>query len=176
MTNEGLDCNYIANKIITKTNQNRTTEDLFLTCVRLNKLVLLCNIAHIQKHSKMLVNNSYFLWTKGLAIPKIYFDYHETGFNVFNRKVAKVEGKSQEDYEKQINPKLKRIVDKIVDRILEITRYVDTVDLCEILDPKIEEGVDVEIYHEEIIDMYKKFNFKRLEDLNEDCNWSKNKQ
>ena len=167
MVDEGLDCNYIANKIIIKLNASSSKEDLPLNCVRLNKLVLLCNIAHIQKHSKMLVKNSYFLWTKGLAIPKIYFDYHETEFNVLSKKVAKVEGKSQSDYEEQVEPTLKRIVNRIVARVLEITKYVDTVDLCEILDPKVEEDVDVEIYHEEIIDMYKKFDFNNLEVLNE---------
>ena len=76
-----------ANKIMIETFNNKTDDDLILTNIRLNKLVLLVNIAYMQKKSKFLVKNDYFLWPSGLVIPKIHFDYHHNG--LFGKRIAK---------------------------------------------------------------------------------------
>lgn len=167
MNNMGLDCNYIANKIMIETFNNKTDDDLILTNGRLNKLVLLVNIAYMQKKSKFLVKNDYFLWPSGLVVPKIHFDYmvYSSGYK-FGKRIAKVEGQSQEEYEKGVDPNLKSDVNSIVSKIVEITRYVDTVDLRELLAVGINEDENTVIYQEEIIKIYKNFDFQKLIDLN----------
>ena len=52
---------------------------------------------------------------------------------------------------------MRRDVDRIVTKILEITRYVDTVDLKNLLSTDIIEDHNTAIYQEEIIDIYKNF-------------------
>ena len=159
MLNEKVDCNYIANKIV----ERCIKSPLILTAKRLNKLVLLVNIAYAKQHNEFVVKNDYFLWPSGFVIPKIYYKYSNNGNSA---KCCKVEEKTQQDYEKDINPKLKIKIEKIIDKILEITNYIDTIDLIDVLRVDIVEDENTVIYQEEIIDIYKNFNFKVLEELN----------
>lgn len=167
MEHKGIDCRYIANKIIIETNKIKDKNSLTLTSVRLNKLVLLTDIAYMQKHKKLLVENDYAWWSKGIALPKIYYSYSGTVGYSLKKHVVLINGIKHHDYEQKLNKDLIIDISKVIKNVLEITRYVDTLDLINLLMVDIEEELDTIIYKEEIADIYKNFDFNKLKQLNE---------
>lgn len=166
-----LDCNFIANKIISETYRTKDNNTLTLTCKRLNKLVLLVNIAYMQKYSKLLVKNDYRLWISGLVVPKIYYCYSRNGVKYDSTlETDLVEGMKQEEVEKTINHELNSEINNLVKQILGMTRYIDTIDLVEILLVKRlnqDYQIDSDIPKKIISKFYKDFNFDKLKELNE---------
>lgn len=167
MEHKGIDCRYIANKIIIETNKTKDKNSLILTSVRLSKLVLLIDIAYMHKHKKMLIKNAYAWWSKGIALPNIYYSYRGTVGNPLLKEVAVLDNLTQKEYEQKLDVKLRNEINDIVENVLETTRYIDTLDLIDLLMVDIDEDEDTIIYKEEIWDIYKKFDFNKLKELNE---------
>ena len=59
LQNENMDCRFIANKIIIEYNKTKTKNSLGLTISRLGKLVLLVEIAYMQRYRNALIRDNY---------------------------------------------------------------------------------------------------------------------
>ena len=167
MEHKGIDCNYIANKIIIELKQTKDENSLMLTCGRLTRLILLTDIAYMQKHNKFLVRNAYAWWSRGIVLPKIFYTYNGTAGNALAKDVELIDGVKQQDYENSIGASLLKEINAFVKKVLDMTKYVDTLDLIDFLEVELDEEPDTIIMKDRLALLYKNLDFNKLKELNE---------
>jgi len=193
--NKNIDCRFIANKIIIENNKTKTKDSLTLTISRLAKLVLLTEIAYMQRYGNALIKDTYRNNEKGygLYIDKLLCSYDYAKLMPIEIPITssvsfKEVEYSQQQVEQLIGEKLNSEIDDIVKCIVEITNKTDSVDLREIL--RLDKYIDIpdtmrlativsdkekyvpnEIYIVPkycIYQAYKDFDFNRLQQFNQE--------
>ena len=193
--NKNIDCRFIANKIIIENNKTKTKDSLGLTIGRLGKLVLLVEIAYMQRHGSALIKDNYTNSEKGygLLIERLFcsYDYAKL-ITVQIPQISSISFKeniySQQEVEQLIGDKLNSEIDDIVKSVMEITNNTDSVDLREML--RLDKYIDIPdtMRMETIVSdkvkyvpkstyivpkyfvyqAYKDFDFKKLEHFNQE--------
>ncbi len=146
--NKNLDCRFVANKIIIENDKIKTKDSLRLTIGRLGKLVLLTEIAYMQRYGNALIKDNYSNNEKGygLYIDRLLCSYDYAKLmakeipiisSISFKKVIY----SQQEVEQLIGDKLNSEIDDIVKRIVEITNKTDSVDLREKL--RLDKYIDI---------------------------------
>lgn len=120
-----LKCRAIANYIIEKINEYNKDkpfkEQVFLHDKKLQKLLYFCEIEYMKENNgKTLFDDEYYAWPSGPVIVEIYTQY-----------IQLKDGKMKTAYEKN-EPTLSKDIKLIIDKILELTKDLDTIDLVNI--------------------------------------------
>lgn len=176
----GIDFRIVVNKILIKLEELnldwKTSNNATMTANRLNKLVLLIDIAYRHKYKKPLIKDGYVVWGYGLAISNMHDEY------LFNKgidpKISMSHNQKvfQEKVEQTIDKKLNTRVNLLVSEILEITNYLDMLDLVPILKNqtwqefrKVYPEHEMRSVPQELVDdIYTDFSFEELKLLNEE--------
>ncbi|MBQ7880869.1 MAG: hypothetical protein IJ358_03405 [Clostridia bacterium] len=148
LQNENMDCRFIANKIIIEYNKTKTKNSLGLTISRLGKLVLLVEIAYMQRYRNALIRDNYRNNEQGHGL---YIDSILCSYDYWKLMPVKIPQKfsinfqetfySQQEIEQLIGDKLNSKIDEIINYIVEITNKTDTVDLREML--RLDEYINI---------------------------------
>ncbi len=175
---DGIQARFVANKIIKMYFQEFNKNDLSLTLNRLNRLVELVDLNYRKNHQgKALYNDGYIVSVNGLAVPYLLYHYEfllkdeDQAKNYFERK----EKEYQVNSESVIDEKLNKEIDYLVGLVLHGTRYLDTVDLRDMLNSeKLQQFkfdcVEYEfekIPQEIVTELFYDFNFEEFLCLNE---------
>lgn len=125
--NLSLECQQVANYIIEEINkynkEKSFTDQISLTCGKLQKILYFCDVEYMQKNmGKSLFNDKFLAWPSGPVIPGIYHTY-------LSPPTPNLEPKY--DRFKKIKPTLNQETKDIIDEVLDATKELDTIDLDE---------------------------------------------
>ena len=157
-------CIAVANYIIEEINKfnegKPLKEQVMLTLKRLQKILYFCDIEYMKiNNGESLFEDNYFAWSSGPVIPYVYHTFIQC---------QSPNGKIHPKYEEQEI----RLTDKetfIIDKVLEKTQELDTVDLIDIT--KIDDGPWHQVYnefdsnHNQIISKEEIYNFYKNKKL-----------
>ena len=129
--------NYIIKKI-NKFNEGKTLqEQVMMSLKRLQKILYFCDIEYMKiNNGESLFEENYYAWPSGPIIPYVYTTFVQ---------YQSLNGKIKPKYEEQEL----RLTDKevfIIDKVLEKTQELNTVDLIDIT--KIDDGPWQQVYNE----------------------------
>lgn len=166
----GVDYKFVVNKILK--NVNEKNSNYCYNAVRLSKLVLLVDIAYMQRYYYPLINSGYNVTDNGPFIPYIACVFENEIY--YHKKLSPVNVEYQRKAERSVGLEFNLRVDDVVRYVLEATKYVSTKDLTEILNNqdlqalrKINKWSSAEKVDQElIVKFYKRFDFTKLCDLN----------
>ena len=118
-------CRAVANYIIEKTNEYNEDEtfreQVMMSCKRLQRLLYFCNVKYLILHNgEFLFEDDFYAWPTGPVIPGIYYVFVPY---LVGKNIPRYEGKRL---------KLTREEMSIIDKILEQTQELDTIDLINI--------------------------------------------
>ena len=174
----GVQVRFVANKVIKKYFEEFDEKrDLTLTVNRLNRLVELIDLIYRKEHQwKPLYNDGYIVTSHGLALmhailgsvylleereeAKSRFERNETEYQIMSESV--------------IDSELNKEIDRLVEKVLYGTRYIDNVDLREMLNSKelqefrynASEYQFAIIPNEIINELFADFSFEKFEEFN----------
>ena len=184
-----ISCLFVANKFIELNNLRKNKNSFHFGIRRLQKLVLLAEICYMQIHNKPLFEEDWenYAEVNGLAVHEMYAYFANRSGEITNtRKIwyPPYYKLPQKEYEKKIDKKLNEELNRIVEEIYNITEFVDSVDLINMLRvdfpeflsvPKYYDGMggDFPIDKQIIYNQFKDFDFNALKELNEKerVNW-----
>ena len=175
---EGVEARFVANKIVKKYFEEFNENDLTLTCNRLNRLVELVDLVYRKENQwKPLCGDGFVVSSNGLVIPKILYHYE---YLLKDKEQAKIyferkEKEYQTMSESVIDENLHKEIDSLVDLVMYGTRYVDNVDLRDMLNSaelqqfkfNCVELEDRDIPQEIVSELFFNFSFEKFTCLNE---------
>lgn len=152
--------NYIIEKINKSNEGKELREQVMMSLKRLQKILYICDIEYMKiNNGESLFEDNYFAWSSGPVIPYVYHTFIQC---------QSPNGKIHPKYEEQEI----RLTDKetfIIDKVLEKTQELDTVDLIDIT--KIDDGPWHQVYnefdskHNQIISKEEIYNFYKNKKL-----------
>lgn len=174
---DGIQARFVANKVIKKYFEEFNENDLSLSLNRLNRLVELIDLVYRKDNQgKALFNDRYVVSSNGLVIPCVLYHY---GWLLKDEKEAKSYfERSEKEYqimsEAVVDENLNKEIDYLVDAVMHGTRYVDTVDLRDMLNSEelqkfkfdCVEYEDYEIPQEIVTELFYDFTFEKFTYLN----------
>lgn len=167
----GFDYKFIVNKIFIEISKQNTNY-ISLSLARLNRLLVLVDIAYRQQHGKPLIKDEYSIWHKGLVVPKIYSRYL---YPIGKQEMRQFEKSYQESLENSIDNNLNNEINELVSMVVSSTEFIDSVDLIVILkNDELQSFVDPNdiderknaVPHEFVTKFYQDFDFNKLKELN----------
>ena len=127
---EQIDSLYICSKIIEELNKSNRNNNP-LTTRRLRNLILLIEVGYMQNFNKALIKQDYEYYAEinGLMISKTWH------YLVLEAKEGVIENIpfNKEQYEANFSLELTENINQIIKEIVEITEYIDTVDLASLV-------------------------------------------
>lgn len=182
MVKDGVPPKFVANKILNLYFEEHKNDDLRMSSGRLNRLTLLVDLIYRKENlCNPLLSRSYVVSDKGLLNMDVMCEYgffykdEEIWKEIFIRK----ESRYQKYIESCVDPVLNGIINKIVRRVYEGTRFVDNVDLRNMLNSDqiqkfkfdfiefdISDG-HLDIPKEIVTELFQDFDFSKFEELNE---------
>ena len=170
----GFDYKFIVNKIFIEiSKQNTNYISLSLSLSRLNRLLVLVDIAYRQKNGKPLIKDEYRIWHKGLVVHKLYSHYM---YQINEKELRKYEKSYQESIESSIDNDVNNEINELVSMVVNSTGFIDSVDLIELLkNNELQTFVEPNditdrknaVSHKFVTEFYKDFDFNKLKELNE---------
>ena len=170
----GFDYKFIVNKIFIEiSKQNTNYISLSLSLSRLNRLLVLVDIAYRQKNGKPLIKDEYRIWHKGLVVPKLYSHYL---YLIEENKLRQFDKCYQESMESSIDSDVNNEINELVSMVVNSTEFVDSVDLIELLkNDELQSFVDPNDINERktvisqnfVTEFYQDFDFNKLKEFNE---------
>lgn len=176
LNNAGVEARFVANKIIKFYFDNHYEEIFPMSINRLSRLVQLVDIIYFKENKGLyLVRDGYKITENGLIRPEIYYHYNYLIQYNSNKYFEAKEELYQEMSEKLVDSILSAKIDLIVARVVENTKYVDTLDLRDMLNNEEIQFIkcrfeysDTNYVPQEIVKiLYKNFDFSKFEELNE---------
>lgn len=157
-------CRVVANYIIEKINKSNEGKELreqvMMSLKRLQKILYICDIEYMKiNNGESLFEDNYYAWPSGPVISYVYYEFIQ---------YQNLNGKINPKYEEQEL----RLTDKevfIIDKVLEKTQELDTVDLIDIT--KIDDGPWQQVYnefdseHNQIITKEEIYNFYKNKEI-----------
>jgi len=173
----GVQARFVANKVIDKYFKEFNKDDLGLTTNRLNRLVELVDLNYRKQNQwKPLCNDGYIISKNGLVFIRLlcHYEYLLKDHNAAKSYFERSEREYQIMSEAVIDKNLNKEIDALVDMVMYGTRYIDTVDLRDMLNSdEIQElkfnCVELEqdpIPEEIVAELFADFDFKRFECFN----------
>ena len=178
-----IDCFFVANKFIELNNLRKNKNSFHFSIRRLQRLVLLVEICYMQLHDKALFKQDWenYAEVNGLAIHEMYAYFaNRSGEITQTRKIwyPPYYKLPQSEYERKMDRQLNEELNRIVENVYNITEFVDSVDLINMLRVDFPEclsvpkhyagmGGDFPIDKQIIYAQYKDFNFNALKELND---------
>jgi len=177
-----IDCFFVANKFIELNNLRKNKNSFHFGARRLQKLVLLAEIYYMQLHDKALFKQDWenYAEVNGLAIHEMYAYFtNRSGEITQTRKIwyPPYYKYPQEVYESKIDRRLNEELNRIVEDVYNITEFVDSVDLINMLRVDFPEclsvpkhyagmGGDFPIDKQIMYNQFKDFDFNVIRELN----------
>ena len=179
-----LDALFIGNKFVELNNAKKRKDGLSLVIRRMQKLVLLTEIYYMQVHKEALIKEDWedYKEVNGLACPHLYgYNSYNTGEikltrNIWYPPFYKI---PQSEYEAKIDISLNEELNQIVEEIYNMTEFVESIDLINMLRVDFPAGMSVPQYYSGmggdfpidksiIYEKFKNFDFNKLRELNEE--------
>lgn len=179
-----LDALFIGNKFVELNNARRKPYSLHLNIKRIQKLVLLTEIYYMQVHKEALIKEDWedYKEVNGLACHHLYgYISYNTGEIKLTRTIwyppyYKI---PQREYETKIDIRLNEELNEIVEEIYNMTEFIESIDLINMLRVDFPVGMSVPQYYAGmggdfpidksiIYEKFKDFDFKELKELNEE--------
>ena len=174
---------FIGNKFVELNNARKKPNSLCLNIRRMQKLVLLAEIYYMQIYKEALIEQDWedYKEVNGLACTNLYtYNAFNTGEikltrNIWYSPFYKI---PQEEYVAKIDTQLNEELNQIVEEIYNMTEYVDSVDLINMLRVNFPAGMSVPKYYSGmggdfpidksiIYEKFQNFDFNQLRQLNE---------
>ena len=168
----GFDYKFIVNKIFMEISKQNISY-ISLSLSRLNRILVLVDIAYRQKNGKPLIKDEYRIWHKGLVVPKLYSHYL---YSIEENKLRQFDQCYQESMESLIDSDVNNEINELVSIVVGSTKFIDTVDLIELLkNDELQSFVEPNditdrknaVSHKFVTEFYKDFDFNKLKELNE---------
>lgn len=179
-----IDALFVGNKFVELNNARRKPYSLTLNIRRMQKLVLLAEIYYMQMHKEALLKDDWedYKEINGLACHHLY------GYNAYNTGEIKLTRKiwyppyykiPQSEYESKIDMQLNEELNEIVEEIYNMTEFVDSVDLINMLRVDFPAGMSVPKFYAGmggdfpidkglIYEKFQNFDFYKLHEFNEE--------
>lgn len=174
---------FVGNKFVELNNARKKSNSLCLNIRRMQKLVLLAEIYYMQIHKEALIEQDWedYKEVNGLACVNLYtYNAYNTGEIRLTRDVwyPPFYKLPQKEYETKIGTHLNEELNQIVEEIYNITEFIDSVDLINMLRVEFPAGMSVPKYYSGmggdfpidksiIYEKFKNFDFNKLRELNE---------
>lgn len=169
---DGVDCSYIANKIIAETQRVEDEHTIPIYAKRLVRLVMLSDVMYFQNFKQPLIKQGYKYWGDkyGYVIPQI-FNRYPAG----DMRPDHVDGLMHKDFEILLSTHFVDVVDDIVKRVVDYTKYTDVIDLIDLVKVPVPYEILAKYKYYENNDVpkemfyagYLSFDFQQLKTFNE---------
>ena len=177
-----ISCLFVANKFIELNNLRKNKESFHFGIRRLQKLVLLAEIYYMQIHDKSLFEEDWenYAEVNGLAIHEMYVYFANRSGEITNtHKIwyPPYYKLPQNEYERKIDKQLNDELNTIVEEIYNMTEFIESVDLINMLRVDFPEFLSVPKYYagmggdfpidkKIVYTQYKDFDFNALREFN----------